>query len=659
MAPKVTPREFNDLYLPVQWISDTKNPGVLDRDEMWVEPELKAINAYLHETGKPEIDPQEFVKIGVGFLRNGKSLPKNHALLLQDIASRKRIRLEFDIEKMPDGPYKDATRELVKAAALAQIYFNFQKDPYYIEHLRHVLDTKDFVRLRHFWQSKGPRCVSNKDAACTSLMPGVTMDPNGTWWPNGFTQADVEFLTNQFKWSSDSFKKAVFTPNSRIVEVPISSPETFTYKDKHYKVDSINTDPHINMVAGMMAKHLRAASSLLEKTSPSFAKMLAANADYIEKGPVFGNFEFDKMWVDTSDPNLTTSFASIEGTTLLGSDVGMKAAMQAVVAYADPSLQDYVLRALQLMGEASQRLYSIWEDKNERYPITKTTPQPPKVSVANVILNTGIMNDPEYVAGGFNQPNYDNYEVDPSKEDQRSKLVYFGPIIAARIANQGLPVARVAFEGPIVRELDEVVTDIPSSIVFAQAHEIAHSLAALDTDEVEVPGYDKKMKAADVYGKELSASLEEMKTDLVGIFTLKLHEEKGLINRKTRLNAYKTQIGNMLRNLNIGDKQAHGRGAIMTFLLFIKYGVIEFNPGTGKYRVNLDKLESEIPNIVKSALNLYYCFDKQRVENYYRISKEYVYQSAPMAVFLKQIKEAGLPEDNVPYYVVRGELGEF
>lgn len=659
MAPRVTPRDFNDLYLPIQWISDTKNPGVLGRDEMWVEPELKAINAYLRETGKPEIDPQEFVKIGVGFLRNGKSRPKNHALLLQDIASRKRIRLEFDIEKMPDGPYKDATRELVKAAALAQVYFNFQKDPYYVEHLRHVLDTKDFVRLRHFWQSKGPRCVSNKDVSCTSLVPGVTMDPNGTWWPNEFAQADVEFLTNQFKWPSDSFKKAVFTPNSRIAPAPIPSPETFTYKGKHYKVDSINTDPHINIVAGMMAKHLRAASGLLEKTSPFFAKLLEANADHIEKGPVFGNFEFDKMWVDTSDPNLTTSFASIEGTTLLGSDVGMKAAMQAVVAYTDPSFQNYASRALQLMGEASARLYAIWEGANERYPITKTTPQPPKAIVANIILNTGIMNDPEYVAGGFNQPNYDNYEVDPPKEDQKSKLIYFGPILAARIANQGVPVARAAFGDAVAAEFDDIATNVPSSIVFVQAHEIAHSLAALDTDEVEIPGQNKKVKAVDVYGRELSASFEEMKADLAGLFTLRLYEERGLIDRKTRINAYKSQIGNMLRNLNIGDKQAHGRGAIMTFMLFEKYGVFAFDPKLGKYRMDLEKLEREIPYIVKDALNLYYCFDKTRVQQYYEAAKKHVYETSPMAGFIDKVRKAGLPEDNVPYYVVKGELGEF
>jgi len=661
---RVTPKEFNELYLPVQWINDEKNPGVMDPDEKWVHPELLAMNAFLKNSGQEQIDSQKFVEIGMNHLITPPEKRVSHPLLTKDIASRYRIRFESSINDFPEGPYREAVAELVKATALAQIYFNFQRDPQYARHLKTILDSKDYIRLRHFWQNKGPKCVTVKDEKCTSL-PGVKIDPNGTWWPNEFTKEDVDFLKpgedgEKYPWKSKALQRKVLTPGSRIVECEKTDPDSFEYKGKFYRPMKIASDKNIAVVAELMANHLRKAAIALKDESPELSELLTRRAAHIEKGGMFGSRELDELWVNTNDAILTTAFGSVENYKALGSIYGIKSTMQGVLGYTDTDVQNFISGATSVMDESNEGLWKIWESKGEEYPLRKTRALPPRAVVMKLIMNSGAMNAVGYVAGGFLQPNHNNYKVDVSKDEQQTKFVLYGPICAARIKVQGLQVARLAFDESTIRDLDVVANDELKVIIFAESHELGHSLSSgTNAHEVEVRRLDmKKVKAKNVYDTMTSKGLEEMKADLIGLLDLKLYEEKEIISREQRFGAYRAQFGNMLRNLNIGLEDPHGYGGILTFYMFCKHGLITLDEKTGVYSYHVDKEEELMPGIVKEALDVYYSFDPELVAKFDKDAKDFLANSQ-MGKYVAKVHAANLPKDNVPFYMMMGDLGEF
>ena len=662
---RVTQKEFNDLFLPVQWTSDKKNPGAIDKNEIWVHPSLLAINAYRSKIGQEPIDVFHLAQDAIAYLSLPEDKRVKHPLLTKDIESRMRMRFEFDLGKMEKGPYKEAVKELVKAAALADLYYNLQRDPEYVDHLSQILASDDVLRIRHFWQNGGPKCVSMKDEECTSL-PGVKMDTNGVWWPEGWVTDDLVFLRKKYDWKGNELlKKKVLTPGSCIVECDSKAADAFQYKDKWYRPVSINEFKAISTVAGMIATHLERAADVLAKDDPAYSNFLRKNASHIKDGPLFGSYELDKMWVKTTNKKLITNFGNFESYEVFGPTFGVKALMEGVIAYRNPDFQAFIDGAASSLGYTDGRMWKLWEDKDEEFPVAKVNTKAPEALVADIILNTGAANAPGYVGGGFLLPNYDNYENDVPQEEQETKMVYFIPIIAARIKRQGLPIAKLAFDEKATKELGDVVENIPAMITFVQVHEMNHKRAFLDTDKVFSKRLNREVVPSHVYGEALSKSIEEAKGDFLGLFDLdgftnpKLYKKgHGLITREEKFKAYHAHMGNLLRDLNLGVEDEHGRGGIMEFYLLAKHGVLTYSEAKKKYDVDYNKLEAKIPDLVKELMDVYASFDKKTMEEFDRTAQDFL-AASPMAGFIAEANKSGMAEDNLPYYQVNGDLGSF
>ena len=661
---KTLRQKFNELYLPIQWLSDVKNPGKLDGNELWV-PTLKAYNAYCQKQGLPTVDPEKIAQDALTYLQLPESQQVNHPLLTKDLASRRMIPFQFDLSSIPAGPKKEAMKELIKVVALSDLYHKVAMDPNYARQMQSLvkhIEKKpgDLQRLQHFWFSGGSKCISDKDEKCSAVDGlSVPKDINGVWWPEGLTKADADHLFKEYKWSSGELKQKVFTPGSRVVTCKEGDKDAFTYKGKWYRPVSMNTSPEIKILANMMADHLKEASAILKDSDPGLSLLLRKRSDNIRMAPLFGDPELDKTWATLKNKEILTSFGNVENYAVLGTPFGMKAAMQGILGYVNPRFQAFVQGIESQMHDGDDRLWALWDSsKGEKFPVEMKHTSMPEVAVVDIVFNGGAFNYPGYIPGGFNQPNYNNYISDVPKEQQKSKLIYFGPVIAARIQNQGVPVAKQVFDTPSIAKLEKVVGDIPSIITFVQAHEVNHSRAITASDKVFVSKIGDESSLDDLYGHHLGSSMEEGKADLLGLFDLPLYEKAGLITAEQKEMAAWTHFGNLLRNLNLGKKDEHGRGAIMEFYLFCKHGIVTYDDKTKRYSVDMEKMHANIGDVVKEYLNIYLSFDKERAETFDKEAQTF-FEKSPMYKAVQGVQAAGLPGDNVPYYIVKGDLGAF
>jgi hypothetical protein len=668
--------QFNDLYLPVQWIRDETNPGKLDKGELWVHPSLSAYNEYCSQQGsgcKP-IDPKKIADVAVKYLKLPENKRIKHPLLTKDLATRRRIRFNFDFASVPKGPKKTALKALVKAAALSGLYFNLQWDPNYAKQFQTLVNhvTKkpgDMLRLVHFAQFSRQMCLNDESKDCSPLKGlGLKIDNNGALWPEGFTKADIDFLkgksdeekkallaegrkVDEYKWPSESIKRKVMTPRSRIIECKAGDPDAFNYKEKWYRPVSINSENRIRIAANMIATHLETAARALTKEDPGLSRVLSARAADMRSSPVYNDPEMDRVWAALESRDIITAFGRVETYEKLASHYGVKSGMQSVVAYVDPELKKFNDGVTKVMGELDARIWQLWESKGEEFPLEKKLAVPPKAAFVNVVINDGMMNSPAYVPAGFNQPNSDNYALDIPPDQQVHKLALFGPILSARVQNQGLPIAKKIFDAESVRNLEAMIPDVISTTIYVQGHEFAHSHIMGNSDSLFVPRLGRKIKFDDVVGKHLGDSFEEAKADLLGIYDLEHYHEKGLITKTQWENALWAHVGSLLRDFNLGAKDEHGRGAIMEFYLLCKpeYGIFIYDKATGRYRVDMNKMKANAGAVAKDFMDVYLSFNRSRAKGFDKAAQEFL-ASSPMGRAVKAVQKEGLPGDNLPYY---------
>lgn len=664
--------DFNNLYLPIYWPKDDNEPGILNEDERYVHPTLMAINAYRKELGLPQVDIDKLTQDALAYIKSGASKEIRHPLLTQDINARNRIPYEFDLNSIPSEAHKKAVAELVKAAAFAELYYNLQKDPNYLEQFDAVLATGDIERLRHFWQKDGAKCLSVKDENCSSVAGlDVKTDPNGIWWPDEFTQEDISSLLGRndeengikvepYKWSNDQLQRKVITPGSIVVACNESDDDSFKFKEKWYRPMPITGNERMQILSNMMAKHIFAAAGFLKEVNPQYSRMLEERASYFRNTPIFDDDRLDRLWVNTDDPEIFTSFGSTESYTVLGSPDGTKAVMQSCIAYTEPQLQSFIDGATKLIKASDEAVWKLWENDGKEYPLSRNYTTPPKANVVKIIFNGGAMNSPGYTAGGFVQPNYVKASHDLRPEEKPTRTVSFGPLIAARIKNQGLPVARAAFSAKVIEGLEASVNDIPAILKFVYGHEKGHRRIPNSEIKTFVPQLNKELSVVDICGDFLALALEEATCDTLSLFDLHLYVENknSLINENEKNAAVFAYFGNLLRDLNLGKESEHGLGGIISFYLLSKNDVITYDKTSGKYDFNLDMLREKIGSILKEIVTVYLSYDKDFINSVRNAAIDF-FEKSPMASYIAQVQKTGLPGDNLPYYIVHGELGEY
>lgn len=688
VTPKFTPEQFNDLYLPIQW-SDKNGNGEIDKGEIWVHPELNTINFYLWTRGETPIDPSAFIDPAKKYLTTPESKRIGNPVLTKELHSVQRIRSPFDLGIVPEGVIRNTVNDLISFAGLAQLYFNLQKDPNYIEQLRAVLATGDILRIRLFFQDEGAMCINNK---CRIVPKGVPVDSNGIAWPDSWTKRDVDYLKTRYKWPEDErLKRRVFSPRSMIVECEKDEPDAFKYRGKYYRPVPLNKDERIRQVASLMANTLLMASDNIKAVDPDYARMLEQKAEFLldqpldgedpvdfeqrwPEGRLFGAADLHRQWVETDNRYITFAGDSVETYPELGSPLGFKSMMEGVVAFRDDKLQKFADATNKTLAKSDEKLWALWEEAGESFPIRRAYSNPPVINIADNIIAAGALSYAAYPAGGFSQPNWDDLETDPRQEEKINKTVIFANVTGARIANQGLAVAKEAFTEDLVTGLEAIAEDIPAIITDVQSHEQAHTqitdigndieLCSMGDDYLDIKGDDfcDKTTLTTVYGEDLANAYSEMMRDAYGLLNQQLWEEEGIIDLEGRRGAQLVHFGNLFRNLYLGASNTHSSGSIVHFYYYVKHGVIKFDRSLNKYVLDQELLDRKIGVILKEIVDDFLSMDKERltavVDRAETLFKKGVLIKdgndkgekigIPIKKFVDRVK---VPRDNLPYYM--------
>jgi hypothetical protein len=151
---------------------------------------------------------------------------------------------------------------------------------------------------------------------------------------------------------------------------------------------------------------------------------------------------------------------------------------------------------------------------------------------------------------------------------------------------------------PIAAEL--IAKDQQKNVVFdaffanTMFHEVAHGLGLKNT----VNGKGTVRAAL----REHQSAMEEGKADILGLYMITWLHEQGELPETDLLDYYVTFMTGIFRSVRFGSTSAHGQANMVRFNFFRSYDAFARDPGTGRYRVDLDKMKIAMDSLSTQLL---------------------------------------------------------
>jgi hypothetical protein len=369
------------------------------------------------------------------------------------------------------------------------------------------------------------------------------------------------------------------------------------------------------------ARHLLQAA---ERTGdPSLRRFLESRAKAFRTDDYY---QSDKDWMDLDGRiEITIGPYEVYEDRLLG----LKAAYEAFVTVVSKELSEKLTAYKSELPFLERNLPIPDEIKN----LDRGTESP--IRVADLVYSDG-----DTRAGvqtiAFNLPNDERV-----REEKGSKKVILRNVMDAKYATIMEPLAK--------RVLDEAHhADLRQQAFFDETlfHELSHGLGpgklVLDGRETEVR-------------KELGAiysTSEECKADVMGAYNVLAMIDQGHFDAEYRTPFLTTYFAGLFRSVRFGVAEAHGRGACAQIRYFVEQGGASFDPATGRYTIDVGRLEELI-----GALTREICVQQAAGDQAGSVAffERYGVLDADLERVLGGLED--LPVDIRPIFVDAGETG--
>ena len=214
----------------------------------------------------------------------------------------------------------------------------------------------------------------------------------------------------------------------------------------------------------------------------------------------------------------------------------------------------------------------------------------------------------------FNLPNDERV-----REAKGSKKVLLKNVAEAKYQKCWIPIAKTVID-------ENSLKNVSFNAYFTHTllHEISHGLG---------PGIitkDGKKTTVNKELKEYYSTVEEAKADVLGVYNGIFLTKKGVFPKGFDKELITTFIGGIFRSIRFGINEAHGGGNIIIFNYLREIGVIEYNPDSGKFSVNLDKAEDGFKRLANEILMIQATGDYEKAKqfvNTYKVLKPEVKQA--------------------------------
>jgi hypothetical protein len=191
---------------------------------------------------------------------------------------------------------------------------------------------------------------------------------------------------------------------------------------------------------------------------------------------------------------------------------------------------------------------------------------------------------------------------------------------------------------PIAKELidDDQFAHVTFNAFFENTmfHEVAHGLG--------IKNLIKGEGTVRASLKEKAGGLEEEKADVLGLFMVTKLTERGELPKEELMDNYVTFLAGLFRSVRFGASDAHGVANMATFNFFQQMGGFTRDEATGKYRVDLPKMQEAVNALSAKILTYQGNGDYAGVTEF--MTSQGVIQPALQAD-LARLRSGGIPVD--------------
>jgi hypothetical protein len=421
------------------------------------------------------------------------------------------------------------------------------------------------ARLRLFLLNQGPWDRLAHDAP---FLPGVPAKPaSGNFYPAGATKEDVSrwrsTLSPQERARADSFFTTIRrAPDGSFTIVPYS----------------LEYQGELARAAELLRE---AASATQQPALRSFLEKRAAallNDDYVES---------DVAWMQL-ETSIDPTFGPYE--TYEDEWFNQKAAFEAYITVVDAKETEKLKRfSSQLQGLENALPM---EDRFKNPKIGALAP----IRVVNSVFASGDANRGVQTAA-YNLPNDER-----TVAAHGSKRILLRNVDLAKFDKTLVPIAKIAIAPDLVKsvQFDPFFTQI-------LMHELMHGIGP---QRIVLNGRETTPR---VELQELSATIEECKADVVGIWAMQRLVSQGQLPAGMGKTLGPTVLAGMFRSIRFGLNEAHGKGTAVQLNWLLDAGAFKVAPD-GRFTLVAEKLGPAIESLARELLTVEATGDKARAK---------------------------------------------
>jgi len=332
----------------------------------------------------------------------------------------------------------------------------------------------------------------------------------------------------------------------------------------------------------------------------------------------------DKDWMDLDSPVEITigPYETYEDELL-----GLKASFEAFVTVSDPRASADLARFKNYLPDMEQHLPLPAALK------TKRGSESP-IRVVDLVFSAGEARKSVQTIA-FNLPNDERVRA-----EKGAKKVLLRNLIAKKFNLIMRPIGERVLDGSQIRFLDDQA--FFQEVLF---HELSHSLGPAFTTK------DGKQVDVRVALEASYSALEEAKADVMGAYNVLYMIERGEFPKDMRDKLLVSYFAGLFRSARFGVAEAHGKGAALQINRLVEAGAATVDPASGKFTVDLDRLETAISDLVRDICTIQHAGDKAAAD---ALLAKYGVVSPVMQRALDSL--GGIPVDVRPLYPVAGEI---
>ncbi len=326
---------------------------------------------------------------------------------------------------------------------------------------------------------------------------------------------------------------------------------------------------------------LEPAARLLERaaartSNASLRKFLTLRAKAFRTNDYY---ESELAWMDVSGTPIEVVIGPYEVYT--DTLYGTKTAFEAYVTVQDPRESAALTHYKALLPEMERNLPVEERYKNFNRPFSSP------ILVADQIHGGGD-NVPGVQSIAFNLPNDERV-----REAKGAKKIILANVLGAKYERILAPMAGLVLVPDQARLVSRKY--MTSETLF---HELSHSLGP---GTITIGGRQTTVNAE---LKDQYSAIEEAKADVMGVYNILFLMRRGELPVAERDQLLATYFAGIFRAVRFGTDEAHGRGAAMQYSYLKDKGAFEFDGRARRYRIDYDRMEAGIRDLVADLVRL-------------------------------------------------------